>query len=167
MKEQGNEHEIVEGIKDFILGGKAEFTIFQEPNIQAKYCVKRSDSRLGDTGNFGGCNIWFVSAELKEGQEVSTDTFVSSSNLVYQGYLKREYGSRDVIFQIGRKGLPDYNERSIKALLWVLSHSENIPSKVHIYHHGRCSACGRKLTDAMSLRCGLGPTCRKKIGLVN
>ena len=68
-------------------------------------------------------------------------------------------------FRIGKKGITDYNKQAVNALLWVLRYSENIPPVVHIYHHGKCSVCGRKLTDAMSLRCGIGPTCRKRVGV--
>ena len=68
-------------------------------------------------------------------------------------------------FNIGAKGVEDYNQKSINGLIWVLKNSDNIPSAVHIYHHGKCSVCGRKLTDAKSLRCGVGPTCRKRVGI--
>lgn len=142
------EHEITIGVKDFILGGNSSFTIFQEPNIQAKYSVKANDSKT----------CWFVSTELKNVSALTDDAFISGTNLVYQGYLKT-----DLTFNVGKKGVSDYNEKSINALLWVLRHASNLPPNVHIYHHGKCSVCGRKLTDAMSLRCGIGPTCLKRL----
>jgi hypothetical protein len=35
---------------------------------------------------------------------------------------------------------------------------------VSIYHNGACGACGRKLTDPVSIATGLGPECTKRIG---
>lgn len=143
-------NEITIGVRDFILGGKAEFTIFQEPDIQVKYLVKANDNK----------SCWFISTEMKSGAKLSSDALVSGKNLVYQGYLKR-----DLSFNIGKKGIKDYNEKAINGLLWVLRHGDKLPDKVHIFHHGKCSVCGRKLTDSMSLSCGIGPTCRKRVGV--
>lgn len=147
-----NTNEITEGIRKFILGGDAHFTIAQDatsgkPSYQVKYRVK----------NNGNDTCWFVSTELTSDNDLYTD----GKHLVYQGYLKR-----NLSFNIGAKGVEDYNQQAINGLLWVLQHSDNLPSVVHIYHHGRCSACGRKLTDAESLRCGLGPTCRKRVNFI-
>ena len=144
-----NDFEITTGIKEFILGGDARFTILQEatektPTYQVKYRVK----------NNGSNTCWFVSTELF----FDNDLFSDGKKLTYQGYLKR-----DLSFNIGAKGIEDYNQKAINGLIWVLTHSDRLPSAVHIYHHGRCSVCGRKLTDAISLKCGVGPTCRKRL----
>lgn len=149
------ENEITCNVKDFILGGNANFTIFQEKTekrgeIQVKYHVKSNDNRT----------CYFISTELVS-QPCSID-FKDGRNLLYQGYIT----SNDLYnFRVGKKGITDYNKQAVNALLWVLKYSENIPPVVHIYHHGKCSVCGRKLTDAMSLRCGIGPTCRKRVGV--
>lgn len=148
-----NTNEITKSIKEFILGGDARFTILQEatektPSYQVKYRVK----------NNGSNTCWFVSTELF----FDDDLFTDGRKLTYQGYLKR-----DLSFNIGAKGVEDYNQKAIRGLLWVLNHPDNLPSIVHIFHHGRCSVCGRKLTDAKSLRCGIGPTCRKKVNIYN
>ena len=145
-------HRVLEGIKEFILGGNASFTIFQEPNkgkegVAIKYRVKKNDN--------GTC--WFIYTENAN----LNDMISEGNNLKYQGYLKR-----DLSFNIGSKGDKNYNQQAIKGLLWVLNHSEKLPSVVHVYHHGKCSKCGRRLTDLESLRCGLGPTCRKKVGKI-
>ena len=145
-------YEVTEGIKDFILGGKADFTIYQEATgnlkeAQYKYIVKVNDKE--------NPTCWFVSTEVVEGQAIPENLYTTSRNVVYQGYLKR-----DMSFNVGKKGMQDYNQRAINGLLWVLSHADNLPSVVHVYHHGKCSICGRKLTDAKSLRCGMGPKCR-------
>lgn len=150
-------YEITENVKEFILGGKADFTILQDATEktkeqQYKYRVTIPKDATPDT-----TSVWYVSAELDETNSgVETD----GKNLKYQGYLKR-----DLSFNVGAKGVEDYNQKSINGLIWVLRHSNNIPPAVHIYHHGKCSVCGRGLTDAKSLRCGVGPTCRKRVGI--
>lgn len=125
-------------ILDFILGGKADFTIFQEPNIQVKYRVA-----LNDSGN-----VWFVYTETN-----------SSKKVKYQGYFTK---SLPYTFKAGKKPNIELNDKAIKGLMWVLNHADSLPSKVHILHHGKCSMCGRQLKDADSLASGLGPVCRKK-----
>lgn len=150
-------YEVTENIKEFILGGKADFTILQDATRstkeqQYKYKVTiPKDSTPDDT------SVWYVSAELDKS---NSGVEVDGKNLKYQGYLKR-----DLSFNVGAKGIEDYNQKSINGLIWVLKHSDNMPSAVHVYHHGKCSVCGRKLTDAISLRCGVGPTCRKRVGV--
>lgn len=135
-------NEVITGIKEYILGGKAEFTIFQEPNIQVKYKVEKSKES----------KVFYVTTEVSD----------SIKAMSYQGYF---INKEPYTFQVGKKGTPLFNERAIKALFWVLYHANNMPKKVHVLHNGRCSVCGRKLTDADSLMCGVGPTCRKKVGL--
>ena len=150
--------EVTENIKEFILGGKADFTILQEATDntteqQYKYRVTIPKDCTPDS-----TNVWYVSAELADNCSVESD----GRNLKYQGYLKR-----DLSFNIGAKGIEDYNQKSINGLIWVLRNSDKLPSVVHIYHHGKCSVCGRGLTDAKSLRCGVGPTCRKRVGITD
>ena len=125
-------NEVKYGIREFILGGKSEFTIFQEPNIQEKYKVLKNDSGT----------VWFI--------------YVGSD---YQGYITKKdlYTTK-----VGNKKIENRNDKAVKALLWVLSHANNLPNAVHVYHHGKCSICGRKLKDAESLLYGIGPTCRSK-----
>lgn len=150
-------YEITENIKEFILGGNSSFTILQEATngtseMQYKYKITTpKGTTMLDTP------VWYVKAELSQ-RNVGVNE--EGKNLLYQGYLKR-----DLSFNVGAKGVQDYNQKSINGLIWVLRHSENLPSAVHIYHHGKCSVCGKGLTDAKSLRCGVGPTCRKRIGI--
>ena len=152
-----SDYEITENVREFILGGKADFTIFQDYTektspIQYKYLVKSNNNQ--------NPTCWFVSTEVVEGEPIPEHLYTTGRNCVYQGYLKRD-GS----FNVGKKGMQNYNESAINGLLWCIRHADNLPSVVHIYHHGKCSVCGRKLTDAKSLRCGIGPTCRKRVGV--
>lgn len=141
-------NEVTEDIRQFILGGTSDFTIQQEstngkPSVIIKYRVKKNDT--------GTC--WFIYTEISKDSDLVSD----GKHLVYQGYL-----NRNMQFNIGKKGIQDYNKQAINGLLWVLRHN-SLPPVVHVYHHGKCSVCGRKLTDIESLKYGVGPICRKKI----
>ena len=129
-------NEVTSDIRGFILGGRAEFTVVQE-KFKYEYQVKANDNHT----------CWFVSVK------VGTDW-------IYQGYLKKDY-----TFYRGKKGSESTLTNQIKGLQWILVHGDNLPSVVHIIHHGKCSVCGRKLTDVESLSWGIGPSCRKKIGV--
>lgn len=142
---KGNE---VLKVKEFILGGSSEFTIKQDGTgssepVSYNYKVKRNDN--------GTC--WFVYAET-----------AGEGKLKYHGYIKR-----DMTFHHSDKGVSleggCFNSKAVKGLIWVLRNSEKLPKKVHVLHHGRCSVCGKKLTDEESVKYGIGPTCRKKVGL--
>lgn len=152
-----NSYEITENIKEFILGGKADFTILQEGTDKTKEQQYKYRITIPKDSEPSNTQVWYVSAEL---DETNSGVELDGKNLKYQGYLKR-----DLSFNIGARGIEDYNQKSINGLVWVLKHSNNLPSVVHIYLHGKCSVCGRKLTDAKSLRCGVGPTCRKRVGI--
>lgn len=131
-------NEVKYNLLDFILGGKADFTIFQEPNIQVKYRVVENDTKT----------LWFVYTETDESKKVS-----------YQGFFTK---STPYVFREGKKSNIKLNSKAIKGLMWVLNHANSLPSTVHVLHHGKCSICGRQLKDADSLASGLGPVCRKK-----
>lgn len=152
-----SEYQVTDSIKEFILGGNAEFTILQEatqgkPAIQVKYkiTIPKDKTALNTP-------VWYVSTEMSEGAEgVEQD----ARHIVYQGYL-----TRNMDFKVGVKGIQDYNNKAIVGLIWTLNHANALPSAVKVFHHGKCSVCGKKLTDARSLECGIGPTCRKKVGI--
>lgn len=144
-------NEIEFGVREFILGGNAEFTIVQDATsdkgpVEERYKVKKS---------FSNPNIFFVYAkELEKGE------------LVYHGYIVRK-GDDFQMLKAKTLKFPerDYNKSAMAALNWVLRRGDKLPSVVHVLHHGKCSRCGKKLTDTESLRCGLGPECRKKMHL--
>lgn len=138
MVKEGSE--VREGIMEYILGGKSEFTLSQEVEgkkpIQSRYRVTANDTR-----DFYFIYVW-------DGQKFQ-----------YQGY----FGLRSRMIKKAKNLRDDeVDPKSLKALEWVFCHADKLPRCVHIYHNGKCSRCGRKLTDAESLRTGLGPTCRKR-----
>ena len=59
---------------------------------------------------------------------------------------------------------------SFKAFNWmwerlVAEEYHAVSTQCTIYHSGRCSRCNRLLTDPVSVERGLGPVCRKKLGV--
>lgn len=74
--------EVTENIKEFILGGRADFTILQEATDktvkqQYKYRVTIPKDCTPDN-----TNVWYVSAELADNCSVESD----GKHLKYQGY---------------------------------------------------------------------------------
>lgn len=133
-------NEIASGIRSFIFGGNAEFTIFQEPNIKHSYKVTKAD----------GAPLWYVYTKNFNGVEE------------YQGYLSISYGIPS--FSVSRRDYLTCHETVITGLVRVLKY-KNLPDVVHVIHHGKCSVCGRRLSDFESISAGIGPTCRKKIAV--
>ena len=133
-----------ENILAFIFGSKAEFTILQEAingkkEVSVRYRVSQSKNNK---------DLYFVSTQP-----------LGNTEIVYHGYI---YGGNYYKAKTLKFDPTLYNNSAIKALLWVLSKGDNLPTVVHVLHHGKCSRCGRKLKDIESLRCGMGPECRKK-----
>lgn len=50
---------------------------------------------------------------------------------------------------------------SLRAISFFFEKLDDIPSKLHVYHEGRCGRCGRKLTTPESVESGFGPECIK------
>lgn len=50
---------------------------------------------------------------------------------------------------------------SVIAIKWFLMHltKNNIPKEIEFWHEGKCGKCGRALTDPISIKRGLGPSC--------
>lgn len=133
-----NMNEVEIGVMSYLFGGNAEFNLVQDGSMSVRYRIKANDNRT----------CFFVYTE-------STKT----KKLVYHGHIV----SRNLTYHRGNKISDDeYNKVAIKALGWLLNHHNCLPNVVHVVHNGRCSRCGRKLTDPESLRTGIGPTCRKK-----
>lgn len=146
------QNEITKNVYNFILAGNAEFSLIQDPTPKSKGCTVKYKLRRCR----GNERMYFIHSEGK-----------TSKNLFYQGYISfdRPGVLRYMRPRPGKNPGAEYNEAAVKALLWLIAHANSLPSVVHIVHHGKCSRCGRKLTDAESLVCGLGPECRKKVNI--
>ena len=126
-------NEVSSGILNFILGGKSEFSIVQDStsrlgSVDIRYRVIVSDNNK---------NLYFVYTECMD-----------SRTMKYHGYLI--YSNSGINFYRGKAKILDeeFNEKAVKGLQWVLSmlfSGRELPSVVHVLHHGKCSRCGRKI----------------------
>jgi hypothetical protein len=132
---------VTTNVREFILGGKSEFTIFNVVNgIGYKYHIKSNKEY----------SMWFISVKL-------------AGSFRYAGFIKKDANGR-LVYCRGKKGSMDGNNTAIKGLLWTIDRSDRIPfDKVKIIHHGRCAVCGKPLTDELSIERGIGPICYKRV----
>ena len=82
----------------------------------------------------------------------------------YIGYIRR-----DVFNHGGAKARVQYNAPSVRAFAWAwqqLVSSNEIPSKLEIWHEGKCGRCARTLTVPESIESGFGPECMGRLRVV-
>ena len=122
---------------NYILGGKS-FVTFQNPLTENRFTYKVVKHKVDD--------IYFV--------HVLTNPEV----YMFLGTI-RDYG-----FKYSHKSKINRDAKSVIVFDYVFHHliMETLNSTIEIFHDGRCSKCGRQLTDPESVEYGLGPYCRKK-----
>lgn len=82
------------------------------------------------------------------------------NHYAHMGTYWRGHNSKGSIIKDGRR----LTSQGAKAIVWVLDHAihkrfSSLQKQVAILHTGRCLACGRELTDAESVKRGVGPVC--------
>ena len=131
--------------KQFFLGGNATFTVESgKTGRHMTFKIRQPDER----------SPFFVSAMTGSDNERS---------FTYMGKLDAMTG---VI--VPTKGTKIGTEtEQWKVATWALNKvwtgAPVLNAKIR--HEGRCGCCGRKLTEPRSLEVGLGPDCRKKLGI--
>lgn len=133
--------------RNYILGGDATVTIVSKRSgDRFTYNIKRARARDGQ-------------------DEASLPFFVS----VLTGPNNREdYEFLGTIFADGRyrrsaKSKVSASAPSAVAWAWTWEHLEGaLADRVEVWHEGRCSRCGRPLTDPESIERGLGPICAER-----
>lgn len=132
-------------IRNFIIGGKATFTIKSLlSGHHITYKVTVSDN-----------NVQFFFISVLTGPDNWTNYSYLGTIALYRGRLEYRYGNKS---KIGS------NAPSAKAAAWLFSHlnSGNLPPSCEFYHEDKCCRCGRKLTTPESVTNGIGPECLKK-----
>lgn len=133
-------------IKKFLLGGKAQFVLLNtnsNNSIQFKLTLKniKDDSKL----------------------------YYLFHNKLYCGYLKVEVYNNENISYFGvpcnKKNLTDIDVH--KYFLIFNSYlsfifKDTLPKGTDFYHIGKCSICGRALSDPTSIKIGIGKICLEK-----
>lgn len=130
-----------EHIVNFLLGGKCE-------------CIIRNTDTKNSFRFFIGVN-----SESKSRDMFFIHTYRDNKK-VYAGFIR--YSKDGITYGQGNKGLLSENDIEIKALTYVLKNALRLPNCVEVMHVGKCSRCGRKLTNPESISIGLGPECMKK-----
>jgi hypothetical protein len=99
-------------------------------------------------------------AEAREGDTRTPPHFVSVlTGPDHYEYLGCIFGAQR--YAHGRKSRIGSDAPSAVAFEWVWSRliSGEMHPELGIWHEGRCGACGRRLTDPLSISSGLGPVC--------
>lgn len=125
---------------DFVLGGKAEFTVKNLNNSKCyKYKVSESKKQKG---------LFYVSV-------------MESGAYKYAGYLVTEPTIR---YAKGKNGFFDIDSEPVKGLMYSIRAGHSPLNRPMImYHHGKCACCGKKLNDEISTARGFGPICWERI----
>lgn len=130
----------------FFLGGNATFTA--DNGKGEHYTFKISKSKRDITSPY------FVSLLTGPDNETSY-TYLGITNA--SGLLRLTRASK-------------MNEQSkpVMVFKWTMKHvfgDRQLPEGYQIRHAGKCGCCGRTLTEPLSLTIGIGPECRRKLGL--
>lgn len=87
-------------------------------------------------------------------------TLVDGSNWVYVGMY------RNKAFRLTAKSNYSTDTSIVKGIAYIFKLMLNpdfSDDRMHLFHEGICSRCGRPLTNPMSIRLGIGPTCMEKL----
>ena len=141
--------EITENILDYILGGKACFAIKQ-------------DSKPGVSE--GGI-IWYE--VVSPTHQLYFVNRMQGAKRLYLGYFHISDLGRITSLRTSKKEAQDdpNNGKPLVVVLNSLKKNGKLPGNgiVHIISDGRCSVCGRRLTDLNSISNSVGPECAKKL----
>jgi len=143
-------------IREFILAGKAMVTIENRQKGTHK-TLSFMKSTHGD--------IWFTSIRGDKDKETRLPGFETKKNWLYCGILVVDKGR--VVFKLTEKSKIPRQSETWRAIDWLVRNIDCLgqyQGKVAFYHEGRCGRCGRELSDPTSIKLGIGPECRKKLG---
>jgi hypothetical protein len=119
----------------YILGGKARVVFFNSnTGNQRRYAI----TEWKGSTNKGVYSVWSSDFNLKALGTISHGGvfYPSKTATTEEAELAHAFG-----------------------VMWTRIRTLTVPEYVHILHLGRCSVCGRTLTDAESIEKGIGPVC--------
>ena len=136
-------------VRDFILGGKATFTIVsKKTTTRFTYKVELAEGRD---------DFFFVS------YLTGPDNW---ANYTYLGFISNPIFNPRLI--AGSKGKPHIV--AFQALDWLLYNTLRPAAgkldMLEFWHEGKCCRCNRKLTVPSSIESGVGPECARKLAAV-
>lgn len=131
--------------KDFVLAGRAVFTVSNAVGDRYTFKVTQKDGKMGP--------VWFVS--LLTGPDNEAD-------YTYMGIL--DAWSAEVI--LTKASRYTMHSEPVRVLQWACKmvwSQRALPAGYAIHHEGQCGRCGRTLTVPESIESGFGPECVKKV----
>jgi hypothetical protein len=136
-----NDHAL-ENPKDFVLAGKAIFTVQNEKTgNRFTYKVTQSENLM----------IWFVSV------------LNGPDNFAYIGTVfANNFHVQTLNFRWTKKSTVTEAAQSFQVFSWMIKNNLTLPTFVKIHHAGFCGRCGRRLTVPASIKTGLGPICANR-----
>jgi len=135
-------------IAKFIAAGNAEFVIEDTRNGYVReYKVKKH--KYFDDGN----RKWNVLLLQRDSS--------GESGYAYLGYIEKGMFTHHALYSV-------YAEESepftfFDSCFLGVTRGRGLAWYQNFYHLGRCGHCGRKLTDPISIKRGLGPKCVEKV----
>jgi len=148
--------------KRFILAGNAYFTI---ENGKAGDEYQRFTFRVSKPDDNAASSVldyYFVS--VLTGPD-------NTKNYTYMGMLDgrhEQWQPNGGTFRETKGSKIRHDALSWKVFDWLMKYvyaSHPLPNGYRLYHSGRCGRCGRQLTVPESIKAGIGPECRKAMGL--
>lgn len=142
-------HNITDGkhIHDFLVGGKAMFTIrSHKTGKHFTYKISKSKKIIG---------MYFVSINSYDKPLLNG----SVGKWSYIGVLTEEPNG-ELYFRTTQKSTIGRGDKRVDTFMWFVRHHEHL-FNCDFFHIGKCGKCGRTLTDPTSIEIGLGPICRK------
>jgi hypothetical protein len=141
--------------KAFVLAGKATFTVALPNNGgHFTYHVWRSDPEPGSKYT---SPAWFASLLKHSGAKRGTYIgMVSAGDGTVRTTAKSKLKPTDLPFQMLVRVL---------ARVWKDEQVVILEKGYGLDHAGKCCRCGKELTEPTSLEVGIGPECRKLMGI--
>lgn len=150
----------IDKARDYCLSGKAVVILVNNLTKQSfKYKIRQD--KVND-------KLWYVNT-LTDNPETSRPYLIGTirneynvyeqARTDYNFYPVREYVQQVQIFKDVFKAMWQRIARGY----WKNGSNEH--EIYEILHDGNCGACGRPLTDPLSISLGLGPVCRKELQL--
>ena len=140
-------------IAAYTFAGNAIFTLVSQATGGRFTLRVRSRDRVGGVRDF-----YFV--DVLTGPENTHDyTFIGTVARTGEIIAPFRYSAKSTVAQ---------DAPSVRAAMWFFRRlsapNPDLEHAVEFYHSGDCARCGRLLTHPASIRTGLGPTCRDKLG---
>jgi hypothetical protein len=138
-----NEIQDVELMRQFFFGGRAVFTL---QSLKTGMHYTYEVSTYNDDAPF------FVRLRTGDGESFYMCTVFDRKHI-----------------KLTKKSCFDEVSTPYKAVKYffdrVIVQSRELPALVKFFHEGQCCKCSRPLTNPLSIKLGIGPTCRGKSGI--